>query len=212
MKKYSQNNQRGFSMIELLVAMTITLILMGLAGMVLNRALSVKSRESRRTDALTSAQAALNVMSREISNAGYGLADSTSSIHNNGIVLADSSSTRLRIRANVDNSNSGTTDLDEDITYYFDQATKSIVRYDPAQNPKLSYIVNRISEVTFRYYDYQGSSSIPTSSTMPSANTGRINITVVVNLDPVQGQPNDQKVTFTSDVVLRNSNYMMNQY
>jgi type II secretory pathway pseudopilin PulG len=209
MKKKREN---GFTVLELLIAMTITLGIVGIAVVGLGRTLGTKNRESRRTDALTSAQAALNVMSREIGNSGYGLNDSTTNIHNNGIVLADSSVNKLRIRSNMINTNSTASDLGEDVTYYYDVNTQSIARYDPVQSPKTSYIINRISSVNFQYYDYTGSSSTPTVSSTPTANTSRIRVTLTVQLDPVQGQPDNQTVKLASDVTLRNSDYMINQY
>ena len=218
----AKRSQQGFSLVELLIAMTIMLILMGLVSTLLGRAMSVRTRESQRTDALTSAQAALNVMSREISNAGFGINTGTNNrLANNGIVIADSSATRIRFRANLFNTGlqgvGGPTTLDtneegEDVTYFFDSASNSIVRYDSNDSPETSAIVNRISAVTFRYFDYTGTSSAGTETTGPTENTGRIRITVLVQLDPVAGQPNPLDVQFTSEVTLRNSNYMLNQY
>lgn len=209
-KRYKSD--AGFSFVELLVATTITLVLLAIAGGLFSRALGTRSRESSRTDALTSAQAALNVISREVGNSGYGLADSTNMIHQNGIVLADSGASKLRIRANVNNRNSVLNDLGEDITYFYDSSTKSVARYDPVQSPKTSYIINRVSNVSFEYFDYVGAISSTVGSSTPTANTGRVRITVTVELDPVQGQPSNQKVTLTSDISLRNSDYMLNQY
>lgn len=212
MKLFCKKKEKGFSILELLVAMTITLVLMSIVAVLMSRAFGVKSRESSRTDALTSAQAALNVMSREIANSGFGLATNLDTVHDNGIVLADSSATKLRCRSNFINTNTTTSDVGEDIMYYFDSSAQSIVRHDPAQNPSTTYLVNRISSVSFQYYDYTGSNSTPTISTTPTANTGRVKITVTVNMDAVQGQPGLQTVTLTSDVTLRNSDYMMSQY
>jgi type IV pilus assembly protein PilW len=214
MKTAHAQKQKGFSLLELIIAMTITLILMAIAATLFTGALGSKARESRRTDALTSAQAALNVMSREIANSGYGLT-------NNGIVAADSGEQRLRFRSNIVNSNQVACDPGEDITYFYDATSRSIVRYDrfPATPTncntaagETSVVVNRISNVTFQYFDYTGSNSTPTVVTTPTTNTSRIRITVTVQLEPVQGQPNNQIVTFTSDVTLRNSDYMLNQY
>ncbi|HEX8250894.1 MAG TPA: prepilin-type N-terminal cleavage/methylation domain-containing protein [Pyrinomonadaceae bacterium] len=214
MKKAQKQNQNGFSLMELIIAMTITLMLMAIAATLFSSALSTRSRESRRTDALTSAQAAINVLSREIANAGYGLTY-------NGIVTADSGSQRLHIRSNFVNTNMITCDPGEDVTYFYDANSSSIVRYDrfPATptscataTGETSVVVNRISNVTFQYFDYTGSNSTPTVVTTPTVNTSRVRITVTVQLEPVTGQPNNQTVTFTSDVTLRNSDYMLNQY
>lgn len=205
MKKAKNNRNKGFSLVELLIAMAITLILLGVATTLFAGALGTRSRESRKTDALTSARAALSAISREISNSGYGLT-------NNGIVTQDSNAQKIHFRANLTNQDYETGGVGEEVTYYFDSATKSIVRYDPNATPTTSVIVNKISNVSFSYFDYTAASSTYTTSTTPSVNTGRVRITVMVELEPVVGQPNNQSVTFTSDVTLRNSSYMLNQY
>lgn len=206
MRKIKDTKNRGFSLVELMIAMTITLILMGLATTLFAGALGTRSRESRKTDAITSARAALSAISREVSNSGYGLTS-------NGIVIADSGAQKIHFRANLYNEDYTTDSVGEDVTYFFDSVTQSIVRYDPNATPTTSVIVNRISDVTFSYFDYVGGSSTPSAaSTTPTANTGRVMITVKVKLEEVVGQPKNQTVTFTSDVTLRNSTYMLNQY
>lgn len=215
-----KRNQAGFSLLELMLAMTIMLILLAVASTLFSRSLGIRSRESRKTDALTSSQAALNVMSREISNSGFGIKDGgTSPTANNGIILADSNDKRIHFRANLTNTSTyasanvgATIDPGEDVTYYFDAATDSIVRYDPNGSPKTSVIVNKISDVKFVYFDYIGSNSTGVQKAAPTANTSRIEITVEVKLEPVQGQPSGQSVKFTSQVNLRNSSYMLAQY
>ncbi len=206
MKKTKHTKNKGFSLVELLIAMAVTLILMGLATTLFAGALGTRTRESRRTDALTSARAALSAISREISNSGYGLTT-------NGIVTADSGEQKIHFRANLSNEDYTTDSVGEDVTYFFDAATQSIVRYDPNTTPTTSAIVNRISNVKFAYFDYSGASSTPSAAlTAPTGNTGRVTITVTVKLEDVVGQPSNQTVTFTSDVTLRNSTYMLNQY
>lgn len=205
MKKVNSSKNEGFSLIELMIAMGVTLLLMGVATTLFAGALGTRSRESRKTDALTSARAALNVISREISNSGYGLTT-------NGIVTSDSGAQKIRFRANLFNDDYTTDGVGEDVTYFFDSVTKSIVRHDPNATPETSVVVNRISNVSFLYFDYVGGSSTPTSSTTPTNNTGRVKITVTVQLEDVPGQPKNQTVTFSSDVTLRNSTYMLNQY
>src|SRR3954451_20786082 len=102
MKQRPFTDQKGFSLVELLIAMTIMIMLMGIVSMLLTRAVGVRARESARTDALTSAEAALNVVSREIANSGFGLYSApTTKTPVNGIVLADSDATPLRVRANI---------------------------------------------------------------------------------------------------------------
>ncbi len=224
MKMTNNEHESGFSLVELLISMTIILVLLTIVSMVLGQSLGIRSRESRKTDALTSAQAALNIMSREIANAGFGLYESPATkVASNGLIIADCNLQRIHLRTNIDNygprsAPAGSTVLStnrpgEDVTYFFDPATDSIVRYDPNGNPQTSVVVNRISNVLFQYVDYISGSSTPTApSSVPTVNTGRVTITVTVDLEPVQGQAANQQVTFTSDVTLRNSNYMLSQY
>ncbi len=200
----------GYSIVELIIAMTIMLIILGLASSLFSRSLATRQRESSRTDALTSAQAALNVISRELANTGYGLAG-------NGIVLgADSNDEKLHFLSNIGNGNETFTDPSENVTYYFDPATQSILRHDAhgagPNTPQSSTIVNRISDLGFEYFDYQGNNPPTGPNLIPTVNTSRIRVTVTVSLENVQGQVNPQSVVLVSDVTLRNSDYMLRQY
>src|SRR5436190_9513838 len=111
---YDQNN-RGFSLVELLIAMTVTLVVMSITTVLLASTFNVRSRENQRSDALADAQRALNIMSREIANSGFGLSD-------NGIVAVDSGVSSIRVRANLnafEGQASSTTvnDRNEDVKY-----------------------------------------------------------------------------------------------
>ncbi len=111
-----QESQAGFSLFELLIAMSVMVILMGLASSLLASAFKMRIRENQRTEALADAQRGLNLMSREIANSGYALTD-------NGIVASDSGLTSIRIRGNLNASAKETTsnttsDRDEDVKYF----------------------------------------------------------------------------------------------
>src|SRR5215470_11268638 len=106
----SSNNKTtngGFSLLELLIAMVITMALMTAASTLLAQALRVRSRENQKSDALADAQRALNIMSREIANTGFNMTG-------NGIVAADSGSNSIRIRSNLNryDTSAGTTNRD----------------------------------------------------------------------------------------------------
>ena len=230
MRQRKITDNAGFSLIELLISMGIVLLLLGIVSSITYRALGIRARESRKTDALVSAQAALNVMSREISNAGFGIYDNAQTENaNNGLILADTGANRLHFRANINNYGPGpisptctavcTSDPGEDVTYFFDNATLSIVRYDPhgrwdtatsSYVPQTSVVVNRSSNVSFVYYNYDPAGNATPGS--PSNSTGRIELTVDVTLDPVHGEPNPSSVRFVSEINLRNSSYMLHQY
>lgn len=200
--KKNTYNQAGFSLVELMVSLIITLVILGVAVVVFSQALSTRARETSKTDAITSAEAALSVMSREIGNSGYGLND-------NGIV-SDSTSTMLHFRANVVNDNNTTSDPGEDLMFYLDGSgtDQSVVRHDN-NTGETSGIINRISSVSFAYQNY---SVTGTPCSGACVDTGKITITLTVNLEDVQGQPTGQTVTVTSEVTLRNSSYMRGQY
>jgi len=235
MKNKVNNNSKGFSLIELLVAMTIVLILLGIVSTLLGQSLSIRARESRKTDALTSAMAALNVMSREISNGGFGVYEGSAinPVSSNGLIVSDSNNSQVRFRANLTNAGPGsastmgcppacTNEPGEDVMYFFDDATKSIVRYDPhaietspgVYGPQTSVVVNRISSIEFKYFDYQddGTVTAEPGSDAPTSRTGRIRLKVEVQMDPIYGQANPDTVAFTSEINVRNSNYMLRQY
>jgi prepilin-type N-terminal cleavage/methylation domain-containing protein len=197
-------NNKGFSLIELIIAMTITLVLLSIVSTLLSAALATRRRESRKTDALVSSQAAINLMSHELSNSGFGLTT-------NGIVIADSDAHRIHFRANIENNDEQTNAAGEDIVYYFDTEAASIMRFDRNESPQTSVVVNRISEITFHYFEYNGNYT-PIAQTAPNDKTAKIIIHISVQLEPVQGQPDNQTVAFTSDVMLKNSKYMLNQF
>lgn len=201
------SRQRGFSLVELIISLVITVIVLGGAVTIFTRALSTRERESGRVDAITSAQAALSVMSREISNSGYGLEIE------NGLVYADCGEKKIRFRANVNNVDGVTSSPGEDVMYLFDSASQSVVRFDRNANGGLgvtSGIINRVSDVDFVYHNY--SAGTFTSGTTAAANTGRVTINLYVSLPDVAGQPSGRVERVSSDVTLRNSSYMLNQY
>ncbi|MCA1615738.1 MAG: prepilin-type N-terminal cleavage/methylation domain-containing protein [Acidobacteria bacterium] len=101
--------EAGFSMIELLIAMGLTLVVMTLASTLLVSLFNVKTRQNRRSEALADSQRTIDLMTREVANAGFGLL-------NNGIVPQDSDANSIRIRANL-NANSVASDANEDVKY-----------------------------------------------------------------------------------------------
>lgn len=211
MKGPGAGSEAGFSIIELMIAMTVTLVVMSAATALLSSSLKVRVRENQKSDALADAQRALNIMSRDIANAGFGM-------DYNGIVIADSSQTAIRIRSNIVSDSTGnataTSDKDEDVMYVF-QNGNAIVRYDSAANPTTVSLASRINSIQLSYYDYSYSSAgaLVTSgpNTAPTVNTGRVRITVSVTLDAVGNQAAAQ-VQLSSDVTLRNSPFMLGRY
>src|ERR1044071_2235086 len=115
------NSQRGFSLIELVIAMAVTIVIASIASTLVAQSFRMRSREDIRSDAIADAQRALNIVSREIANSGFGLID-------NGIVPGDTGSGSIRFRANLNaytrdasgfpvSGATSVSDRDEDIKY-----------------------------------------------------------------------------------------------
>jgi prepilin-type N-terminal cleavage/methylation domain-containing protein len=162
----TSRNQRGFSMIELIVAMAVTLTIMGLASTLLASSFRMRSREDRKSDAIADVQRALNIMTREISNSGLKLPAGLPKVSANGIVAEDSDNESVRIVSNLNGmpdsangyfENTDVTDADEDIKFLMyvdaDLGQRYIVRYDKNSNSNTTVLANRIDSLIFRYYD-----------------------------------------------------------
>lgn len=219
----NKNTSGGFSLLELLIAMVITMALMTAASTLLANALRVRSRENQKSDALADTQRALNIMSREIANSGFNMTG-------NGLVAADSGLNEIRVRANLnrydydpsvsDDSRSNVQDANEDITYFINTAdnTMYLARHDEFGTGS-TVLANRIDGMNIHYFDQKvtytappGGSDITGASAteVNPANAKYIVIAVSVTLDAI-GTPNQPgyqppySVLLCSDVALRNS-------
>ena len=188
MQNKCSQNEAGFSLIELVIAMTITLTIMGLSASLLASGFNVRSREDRKSDAIADVQRALNIMTREISNSGLKLPSGLPRIASNGIVTDDSDDESIRIVSNLnglpDTANGyiedgDVTDLDEDVKFlmYVDAeiGQRYIVRYERNGSNQTTVLANRIDSLIFRYYDEK-----VTYDTTINAD-GQCDITNVVN-------------------------------
>jgi prepilin-type N-terminal cleavage/methylation domain-containing protein len=209
----SESHEAGFSLIELMIAMTITLVIMVAASTLLSKSLGTRSRENRKSDSLADVQRALNIMSREIANSGFGLMNGSAT--DNGIVLANSNSTQIRFRANIINSSSNNTisNPGEDVTYYLDNFR--LARYDlyaPAGSQTTALLANRIDTLTIGYYDVDGAGNVSAvAAAAPTANTVRVKITASVTLPVMSGEPGSTE-QLTSEVSLRNAPTVVGSY
>ncbi|HEX8096910.1 MAG TPA: prepilin-type N-terminal cleavage/methylation domain-containing protein [Pyrinomonadaceae bacterium] len=151
-------NQAGFSLLELLISTAIIIVVLSLASTLLVGSFGIRRREDNKSDAVADTMQALNVMSREIANAGYTLPAGIG-LPANGIVAASSGATSIRVVTNP-NENNTVRDADEDVMYtlYNDTTTnpaqRYIVRYNiNAAANQTSVLANRVDSLTFRYYD-----------------------------------------------------------
>jgi len=212
----------GFSLLELLIAMVITMALMTAASSLLANALRVRSRENQKSDALADTQRAINIMSREIANAGFNMIG-------NGIVPGESGLNEIRVRSNLNKfdfdplvspeSRLNLQDPGEDITYFLNEAdnTKYLARHDKYGTGS-TVLANRIDSMNIHYFGQKVSYTAPPGGSditnfpaeVAPENSKYIVIAVSVTLDAV-GQPGapgyqpPYSVLLCSDVTLRNA-------
>ena len=220
----AQKSSGGFSLLELLIAMAITITLMTAATTLLAQALRMRTRENQKSDALADTQRALNIMSREIADSGFNL-------NTNGIVPGDSNLNKLRIRSNLNKYDPSASepardgiqvpgeDSNEDISYFTNVAdkTKYLVRHDEYGSGS-SVLANRIDSMSLHYFDQKVTykalpgafdiSDYPAEVTPDKAKY--VVIAIAVTLDQVgtpgtTGYQPSYAVLLCSDVALRNA-------
>jgi type II secretory pathway component PulJ len=188
MQTRTTKHEDGFSLIELIIAMALTMTIMGLASTLLASAFASRSREDRKSDAIADVQRAMNIMTREISNSGLKLPSGLPGISSNGLVAGDSNEESIRVVSNLngmpDSANgyfedSDVTDADEDVKFlmYVDNTVgqRYIVRYEKNGTNQTTVLANRIDSLVFRYYDEK----VTYTTTINS--DGEADITGVVN-------------------------------
>jgi len=227
-KRYSSaSTEAGFSLIELLIAMGITLVILGLVSSMLASSFTIRARETRRSQAIADAQRALNLMSREIANAGVGL-------NTNGIVAGDSNLTSIRIRSNLDafllfssavSPDQVTNDEHEDIKYRLinDANGKYLIRQNIQPSLSTAVFANPVDDLKIRYFNQKvawTTTNVDSCDiTLPAGAAEEANktlvkyvvISVCVNLPEVgtpgvAGYQPPSRTQLVSDVVLRNTN------
>jgi prepilin-type N-terminal cleavage/methylation domain-containing protein len=226
MSARNNNHHRaaGFSLMELMVAMAVTLVVMGIATTMIARSLRVRSRENRRSEALADTQRALNLMSREISNAGFRM-------RTNGIVWQDSNDDRsIRIVSNLNKYtgevDGGVTEAGEDVKFFITDQVQYLVRYDKnSPDPyQTTVLANRVYSMRIYFFDQDvnyttGDCDAPVTVTTPGvakltnagiANAKYVVIALCVDL-PAEGTPGSpgyqpaSQTLLVSDVALRNT-------
>jgi prepilin-type N-terminal cleavage/methylation domain-containing protein len=200
--------EAGFSLIELMIAMAVTLIIMGVAGHVLEMSMKVRTRENQRTEAIADAQRALQAMTRDISNAGLGLSD-------NGLYCDNPTEPtygELRIRSNLNAFSEAvpdTADPDEDVVYaLINDATvtpvQRLVTRQDVNTGKISQLANRIDGLHFDFLNADDTAAASVAS------AAKVRITVWVSL-PAIGTPGSYgyqpptRMRLSSQAALRNS-------
>ncbi|HEX8286267.1 MAG TPA: prepilin-type N-terminal cleavage/methylation domain-containing protein [Pyrinomonadaceae bacterium] len=211
----ARSGEAGFSLIELMVALGVTLVIMVIASRMLAMSMAVRTRENQRSEAVADAQRALQAMTREIANAGLGMGS-------NGLVAADSNDLAIRVRTNLNafcqittagiapDCDSDTADAGEDLVFSLINNVDSagilqtlITRQDVNNSNAVSPLANRIDSLSFKYYNSAG------AQTADAAQAQSVKIVVTVTLPAVgtSGQAGYQpasQMEVESRAVLRN--------
>jgi prepilin-type N-terminal cleavage/methylation domain-containing protein len=166
MQNSTVKNESGFSLIEVMIAMGVSLVLMGLASSLLASSFNIRAREERKSDGIADVQRALNLMSREIGNAGFKIPGALLGVSANGIVVGDTDSQSVRVVSNLNGSPNPTdptltdldvNDADEDVKFLMyvdnDLGQRYLVRYEKNATNETTVLANRIDSLVIRYYD-----------------------------------------------------------
>ncbi len=214
--------------------MTLTVTIMGVGSTLLATAFKQRASNYDTIDALADAQRALNIMSREIADAGFNLTD-------NGIVAADSvtdanGNSTIRVRSNLNKFDMSPTisdtarngigvvgqDAGEDVKYFIYPTanTTLLARYDAyaVAGGSSTVLANRLDGLHIHYfsqyvtYSTSGCDITSASAAEVDASAAKyVVIAVCVGVEAVgsPGSPGYQPartVLLVSDVALRNSN------
>ncbi len=211
---------RGFTLVELMVSMGVTMVLMGAVYMSLNAAQRHSSAIERKVSAQQDVKPALDLMSIELGMASYN--PTTASLWgvslNRGIQEATTSSIRVEMDIGPGGDGNGVMGdhPNEVIRFNYDTVNQYITRetnYGGAQpflgdiptRPRAIRVINNTLNIPlFRYYDGTGTDI---SATLPAAipNIRRIDITLAVETEGIDPNTNQRRrLIYSTSVIPRN--------
>lgn len=194
-----KNKERGFSLIELLIAMTLGLIVLGAMSSVFLTQRQTYDAQEQITDMVQTARAAMDMMSREIRMAGYNPANASF----NGITQ---DSSQLQIAADINGDGNiinidESYDSNEHIVYeYYDQESVYPCQIKrKTGNGEFQPFAENIESFTFEYLGSDGNSTITTE------NIRQIRITITARTSKIDRALDDyRRYTLISLVTPRN--------
>jgi type IV pilus assembly protein PilW len=166
----SHGGPRGFSLIEMLIAMTVGLVVLG----AMYNVFTIQNKAFGNQEEIVAMQqgvrAAMDMLAREVGMAGYDPAlvnsDANSANDFSGVTV---SASQLQIRADLDGNGAIDATSQENTVYIFDAANKRITRNIGAGAQPFA---ENIDAFTFEYLD--GSGSVAAAA----ADVRRIRITI----------------------------------
>ena len=200
-----KNKERGFTMVELLIAMTIGLIIMAALSSTFLMQRKIFDVQDQVVEMVQNARAAMDMITREIRMAGY---DPTGAMQRSDPTNADFvgipyDANTLQIYADL-YGNENTGDPNEDIAYTYDAANLQIDRNTGSGDQPFA---ENIQSFTFEYFDSDGN---PTTTTA-AVRQIKITITAITTKpDPDYTDPTYEdhyrRYTLTSVITPRNLN------
>lgn len=143
MDNLQQNNEGGFTIVELLVGSAISLIVLGITFSMFNVQRKIFSVQEQRSEMQQNVRAAMDMMVREIRMAGYDPLDT-------GFVAISGTSTATSIQVSADLDGSGGLVNSETVTYTYDAQNLQIDRnIGSGAQP----FAENIANLNFSYFD-----------------------------------------------------------
>jgi prepilin-type N-terminal cleavage/methylation domain-containing protein len=176
-------NRKGFTVIELLVAMAMSLAILGAArAMYRIQAHTIKSQENQ-MEAEEYARVSLDMMAREIRNLGYFPKQTacTSPANTKGIVSASATSINFVYDANGDGD---CADASENVTYTYDPTTLNISRTADGSTQTLTN--GNVEAFQLIYYPRQTGGTAPAPYCFATGNPTGCSGTLSSSLSTVQ--------------------------
>jgi len=210
MKRIFWNDRRGFTIAELLVAALFGMIVMAtLYGFYREQLFQLLAQETK-TATLEDARGALDMMVRDLRNAGsWGSGSQPGPC----LRVYSASSTSIRIQADLDGNGNCTSATGEDVTYDLSSATSTcpgsnIIRraaFGATGSCLIPNVVIPSGSTFFTYYDSSGT-DLGSSPTLTSIKRVKITFSVQVAEPTPEGKAAGRNITSTvsSSVEFRN--------
>lgn len=222
-------NNRGMTLVEILVAVAVSTILLGAIYAAINSAQRSSVGIERKITAQQDVRPALDLMAMEIRMASYNAAFATgiwldtancysAATNQQYLGIQEATATSITIEMDIDSSSTIGDNTNEIIRYNYDVANQRITRATScggaqpflgdtiaSGNPRTVLVVNEATIPVFRYYDGSGN-IIPTAS-LPAAipNIRRVEITLAVQTEDVDPNTKQRRsLIYSTSVIPRN--------
>jgi len=193
----NQKNVAGFTLVELLVAMVLSLVVLASVSSAFISQRKTYDAQEQTNEMIQKTRAVMEIITREIKLAGFDPMKGNAG--HTDVVGVPYSATQLELRADLDGDGTAiTSDSNEIIIYSFDSANLQIDRNTGQAWSYARVLAENIQSFTFNYLDANG------NATATPANIRMIQITITGRTekrDPSYGQNGGYRTyTLTSTV------------